>query len=156
MKVKHNIIILLFLIIFISLIGCDISEPEKATNPLLGKWSESFEYNGFPGYIITEYNNDYDPIIQTSTIEFTDNDFTVKILPQIVHLTGVSDTLYSGTYSAFQDTIIFNLNKGDSTSIEKMNYFIENDSLYFSIPLILMNQRVYILQVSVHLYGVAV
>lgn len=129
-----------FIILF--LFSCNSEDVVKPIdeNPLLGKWSESFSWTDLFNCVTPSEGETYcPPISETSTIEFTENNFEVKVLPpsrtyivedDTIYVGLAGDTLFTGNYSISNDTIQFYRN--DSENPIKVKYWVSNDSLYLS------------------------
>ncbi|MBU2507780.1 MAG: hypothetical protein KJ799_13815 [Bacteroidetes bacterium] len=127
-----KVIIILIISLFL-LLGCKSDnpvQPSENTN-FLGKWFESFtlayKYSGQP------------TLDRTTTIEFSKNEFNVKILPpwrtiisvdSTVNIGFANDTLFTGSYEFVNDTIVFYTD--GSVEPISMRYWFNNDTLNFS------------------------
>lgn len=117
--------------------GCsDPNSDERSDNPLIGKWYEAFSWVNTLDCVTFEGETDCPEIQESSTIEFSENSFEVKILPpnrtfiveeDTLYVGWSGDTMYSGTYEIIKDTIVFNIE--DENHPRKMRYWWQNDSL---------------------------
>ncbi|MCI0698278.1 hypothetical protein L0337_40515 [candidate division KSB1 bacterium] len=115
----------------VTLASCEhATKPINASNPLVGVWLETFQWSQLQ----------VGPYQRTSTIEFSEQEFRVKILPphREIKVTGDSfyvgfsaDTLYAGTYLISDHGITFQV-KVPGAFTERMAYAIKNDSLFLS------------------------
>jgi len=105
-------------------------------NQLLGKWTEPFSWTNIFECVTIGWDTECPEVSETSTIEFTESTFEVKILPpsrtfivedDTIYVGWSGDTLYSGSYETNEDTIFFYFQ--DSNDPRKMRYWFENDSL---------------------------
>ncbi len=135
---KSVLITTITMIFFISCTN-DITKSSEE-NPLLGKWSESFSWtNSFDCVTPTEGEIYCPPISETSTIEFTESNFEVKVLPpsrtfiiedDTMYVGLAGDTLFTGSYELSNDMIIFY--RDDSFDTSNVKFWFENDSLHLS------------------------
>jgi hypothetical protein len=133
MKIDLKSLTVFGILLFIIIIGCEKpTEPKQPTNPLIGIWAETFLWNS--------YQYQYGEYTKTSTINFTVNNFMLKILPPYRMIlfekdsfyVGYSpDTLYTGFYITTKDTIFFNVDDKDFSI--KMNFYVTNESLYVNV-----------------------
>ncbi len=108
-------------------------------NPLLGKWTEPFSWTNIFDCVTIGWDTECPEVSETSTIEFTESTFEVKILPpsrtfiveeDTIYVGLAGDTLFTGYYEISNDTIIFS--RDDSLDPSNVKYWFENDSLHLS------------------------
>ena len=108
-------------------------------NPLLGEWAEQFSWTNTFDCVTIGWDTQCSEVTETSTIEFTEGTFEVKILPptrtyivedDTIYVGWAGDTLYAGEYDYNNDTITFYFN--DDNEPEIMRFSLQNDSLSLS------------------------
>lgn len=91
---KHTLLTIIILLLFIT---CDTEVTQPAEeNPLVGKWSESFSWPNIFDCVTIGWDTHCPDISETSTIQFTENTFEVKILPPSRTFIIEDDTIYVG------------------------------------------------------------
>jgi len=133
MKIDLKSLPVFWILLFIIITRCEKpTEPKQPTYPLIGIWSEKFLWNSYPNY--------YGECTKISTITFTENNFSAKILPphrmilfekDSFYVGNSPDTLYTGFYTTTNDTIHFNIDDKDISI--KMNFYVTNESLYVNV-----------------------
>jgi len=129
---KSFIILIFFVFLFYS---CSNSTDSKPKNEILGSWTETFHYQSI-NMLYPENPDTSEWNRKTSTLNFNENGFTLKVLPEEYRLDIVNDsfvyrlsfdTLVVGTYTIKGDMLTFYLQEDDKPHIYK--YEIENYSL---------------------------
>ncbi len=134
---KMLALILLIFVIWNCSKESDVIYPEDAA--LEGVWNEEYEWNSV-WHVIGDPEED-SVMYKTTTINFGRNSFEIKIIPthriltqsgDSIFVTDSPDTLYTGRYTAKDDTLQFYISGIEKPEI--FHYRINGDSLRIEQP----------------------